>query len=227
MNVLHICANPRPVQESVSKQLATAFFMRLAERNPDINVTNVDLYQSPPPFLSLPAFRGIWQPAIEPGYKPTTGEYNASSYSRTHSEQVKQADVVVLTMPMWNFSMPAIMKAWLDQVIAPNATFEFEEGGTIKPLHHVQKVVLLIASADAFKEDDARDGLTRELRATFEFIGVTDIAVVWADAQHGHGEDEAKEHKDIATETAQDLAEEVAEMISLVPVEPEAEPETV
>ena len=44
MNVLHICANPRPVQESVSKQLATAFFMRLAERNPDINVTNVDLY---------------------------------------------------------------------------------------------------------------------------------------------------------------------------------------
>jgi len=213
MNVLHICANPRPVQESVSKQLATAFFMRLAERNPDINVTNVDLYQSPPPFLTLPAFRGTWQPALEAGYKPTTGEYNAAAYSRTHAEQLKQADVVVLTMPMWNFSMPAIMKAWLDQVVAPGATFDFEEGA-IKPLHHIQKLVLLIASADEFKEDDVRDGLTRELRATFEFIGVTDIAIVWADGQHGHGEDEAKEHKDIAIETAQDIAEEVAEMVT-------------
>lgn len=221
MNVLHICANPRPVQESVSKQLATAFFMRLAERNPDINVTNVDLYQSPPPFLTLPAFRGTWQPVIEAGYKPTTGEYNAAAYSRTHAEQLKQSDVVVLTMPMWNFSMPAIMKAWLDQVIIPGATFEFEEGGTIKPLHHIQKVVLLIASADAFKEDDARDGLTRELRSTFEFIGVTDISIAWADGQHGHGEDEAKEHKEIATETAQDIAEEVAEMTTPVDAETE------
>ena len=142
MNVLHICANPRPVQESVSKQLAATFFMRLAERNPDINVTNIDLYQSPPPFLTLPTFRGLWQPIFEAGYKPTTGEYNAAAYSRTHTEQLKQADVVILTMPMWNFSMPAIMKAWLDQVIVPGATFEFEEGGTIKPLHHIQKVVL-------------------------------------------------------------------------------------
>jgi FMN-dependent NADH-azoreductase len=187
--------------------------MRLAERNPDINVTNVDLYQSPPPFLTLPAFRGIWQPILEAGYKPTTGEYNAAAYSRTHAEQLKQADVVVLTMPMWNFSMPAIMKAWLDQVVAPGATFEFEEA-IIKPLHHIQKVVLLVASADEFKEDDARDGLTRELRATFEFIGVTDISIAWADGQHGHGEDEAKEHKDIATETAQDIADEVAEMVT-------------
>ncbi len=220
MNVLHICANPRPVQESVSKQLATAFFMRLAERNPDINVTNVDLYQSPPPFLTLPAFRGLWQPIIEAGYKPTTGEYNAGAYSRSHAEQLKQADVLVLTMPMWNFSMPAIMKAWLDQVIVPGATFEFEEGGTIKPLHHIQKIVLLIASADEFKEEDPRDGLTRELRATFEFLGVTDISIAWADGQHGHGEDEAKEHKDIATETAQDIADEVSEMA--MPVEPQA-----
>ena len=211
MNVLHICANPRPVQESVSKQLATAFFMRLAERNSDINVTNVDLYQSPPPFLTLPAFRGIWQPLVEPGYKPTTGEYNATAYSRQQVEQLKQADVLVLTMPVWNFSMPAIMKAWLDQVIIPGGTFTLEADGA-KPLHHLQKVVLLISSADEFKEEDPRDGLTRELRATFEFIGVSDLSIAWADGQHGHGEDEAKEHKDIATETAQDIADEVAEM---------------
>jgi FMN-dependent NADH-azoreductase len=215
MNVLHICANPRPVQESVSKQLAAAFFMRLAERNPDINVTNVDLYQSPPPFLTLPAFRCVWQPLVEPGYKPTTGEYNATAYSRQQVEQVKQADVLVLTMPMWNYSMPAIMKAWLDQVIIPGGVFAFEDGAA-QPLHHLQKIVLLISSADDFKEEDPRDGLTRELRATFEFIGVTDMAIAWADGQHGHGAEEAAEHKGIAIETAQDIADEIAEMATPV-----------
>jgi len=211
MNVLHICANPRPVQESVSKQLATAFFMRLAERNPDINVTNVDLYQSPPPFLTLPAFRAIWQPVVEEGYKPTTGEYNATAYSRQHIEQLKQAEVLVLTMPMWNFSMPAIMKAWLDQIIVPNGAFAFENGA-VTPLHHLQKVVLLISSADAFKEDDPRDGLTRELRATFEYIGVQDISIAWADGQYGREADDSAERKGIATETAQDIADEIADM---------------
>ena len=53
MNVLHICANPRPIEESASKQLAAAFFARLVEKNPDVVVNNLDLYQDPPPYLSL------------------------------------------------------------------------------------------------------------------------------------------------------------------------------
>jgi len=212
MNVLHICANPRPIQESASKQLAAAFFTRLAEKNPDINVTNVDLYQSPPPFLAYPAFRCLYQALFEEGYKPTTGEYNAGAYSRTHCEQLKQADVLVLTMPMWGFSMPAILKAWLDQVIVPNVLFEFTPDG-VTPLHHLQKVVLLIASADRFKEADPRDGLTRELRAIFEFIGVQDIAIAWADGQNPKRYDDVQERKNMATEAAQEIADELAESI--------------
>ena len=61
MNVLHVCASPRPTEESVSKQLAIAFFTKMAELNPDVDVTNVDLYHNPPPFLSYYAYRAMWQ----------------------------------------------------------------------------------------------------------------------------------------------------------------------
>ncbi|MCX6996341.1 MAG: NAD(P)H-dependent oxidoreductase [Kiritimatiellaeota bacterium] len=210
MNVLHICANPRPIQESVSKQLAAAFFTRLAEKNPDVNVTNVDLYQNPPPFLTYPTFRCLYQTMVEEGYKPTTGEYNSGAYSRTQSEQLKQADVLVLTMPMWTFSMPAIMKAWLDQVLVPHVIFEFTPEG-VQPLHRLKRIVLLIASADRFKENDPRDGLTRELRAIFEFIGVSDMAIAWADGQNLRRYDDVQSRKDMAVEAAQDIADEIAE----------------
>ena len=143
MNVLHICANPKPADQSVSKQLSIAFISRLIEKNADIEINNVDLYQDPPPFLSYAAFRGLWQPALDPTYKPAKDEVKASEYATRHSAMFNEADVLVLTMPMWNFGPPAIMKAWFDQVLTPGKTFEFglAEGGgiEIRPLHKVRR----------------------------------------------------------------------------------------
>ena len=126
MNVLHICANPKPTEESVCKQLSISFISTLIEKNPDIEVNNVDLYQDPPPFLTYAAYRGIWNPAFDPAYKPTREEQKAVEYADRHAKNFNEADVLVLTMPMWNFSVPAIMKGWIDQIMAPNRTFVFE-----------------------------------------------------------------------------------------------------
>ena len=52
MNVLHVIANPRPAETSASKKLAFEFFATLTEKNPDVMVNNVDLYQNKPPFVS-------------------------------------------------------------------------------------------------------------------------------------------------------------------------------
>ena len=43
MNILHVCANPKPTEESISKQLASAFFGKVIEWKPDVGVVNVDL----------------------------------------------------------------------------------------------------------------------------------------------------------------------------------------
>lgn len=211
MNVIHVCATPKPISESTSKQLAASFFTKLAELNPDVNVSNVDLYQNPPPFLSYDAYRYMWYPLFQENYKPTEAEKNAMTYSKAQATLVRDADFLVITMPMWNFTVPAIVKAWIDQVIAPNEIFTISPEGP-RPLHHLRKVILLVSSGGVYKEDDVRDALTPHIRAAFGFIGITDIAVVWADGQNKLFYGDGEERKKMAVEAAQELAEEIAEL---------------
>lgn len=211
MNVLHICASPRPIEESASKQLATSFFARLVEKNPEVTVNNIDLYQEPPPYLNNNAFRRFWKPVYEPNYKPTKAEEDSISYAKAQGEALRQADVLVLTMPMWGCGVPAIMKAWLDQVISPGITFEYTTEGA-KPTHQLQRVILFVASGYTYKEGDASDGLTPTIRGIFSFIGVTEIAVAWADGQDIFMFRDGAERKELAMEAAQDLADEIAEL---------------
>jgi FMN-dependent NADH-azoreductase len=211
MNVLHILANPRPVEESTSKQLAAAFFGRLIERNPEVTVNNVDLYSEPPPYLSLDAWRYFYQGSIDPSYKPTRAQENAANYARTQGEALSQADVLVITVPMWAGSAPAIFKAWLDQVMQPGIMYTFGAEG-VKPLHQLRRVVVLVASGDVYKESDPRDGLTTMLQNNFGFIGVTDISYAWADGQEKTMYADGEERKQLAIEAAQDLADEISEL---------------
>ena len=62
MNVLHLIANPKPSETSVSKKLALEFFSTLMEKDPDVVVENVDLYQNKPPFVSADALNYFWRP---------------------------------------------------------------------------------------------------------------------------------------------------------------------
>lgn len=213
MNILHVCANPKPTDESVSKQLAAAFFVKLAEVNPDFEVMNVDLYQEPPPFISYSQFRGSWFPVFIEGYQATDVEKEAMAYAAKQGELFKAADILILTTPMWNYAVPAIMKAWIDQLLTPGITFNMEKDGP-KPLHHLKQIVLLAASGGIYKEDDPRDCLTAQIREAFSFIGIDNVTTAWADGQNPLFFEDYEIRKNLAIEAAQELAEEVAEMLS-------------
>lgn len=209
MNILHICANPRPIEESASKQLAAAFISKLISINPEVTVENIDLYQETPPYLTYDGYRRFWQPLTEPGYEPSKREEMAIHYATKQAEKFKQADVLVLTMPMWNGGPPAIMKAWIDQVINPGIAYETTAEG-MKPLHQLRKVVVLVASGDVYKENDARDGITPIIQNAFGSIGITDIETAWADGQNAQIYQDSAERKQFAIEAAQEIAEELA-----------------
>ena len=209
MNVLHICANPRPIEESASKQLAAAFFARLVEKNPDVVVNNLDLYQDPPPYLSYDAYNYFCKPLTQADFKASKGQEKASEYAKSQIDGLLSTDVLVLTMPMWAGGPPAIMKAWLDQVMLPGILFEFAEDG-VKPLHQLRRVVLLVSSGLVYKENDPRDGITTLMRNNFEFIGVTDFDVAWADGQETKMFQDCQERKEMAVEAAQEIADDIA-----------------
>ena len=210
MNILHVCANPKPTEESVSKQLAARFFGKLMELNPDVELSNVDLYQEKPPYYSNDLYRRMWNPVFDETYEPTKAEDAAAHYATNQADLFKEADVLVLTMPMWNFSVPGVMKSWMDQVLAPGLVFEFAEEGP-KPLHNVTTLVLLVSSGGVYKEDDERDALSRQINAAFGFIGINDIRIAWADGQNPIANSDCELRREMAFEAAEELAEDLAE----------------
>lgn len=210
MNILHVCANPKPTEESVSKQLAARFFGKLLELSPDVELNNVDLYQDKPPYYSNDFFRRIWLPVLDETYEPSKAEEAAAHYAGKQAELFKAADVLVLTMPMWNFSAPAVMKAWMDQLLSPGLVFELTADGP-KPLHNITTLVLLVASGGVYKENDDRDALSTQISAAFGFIGISDVRIAWADGQNPLFFSDGEVRREMAFDAAEEIAEELAE----------------
>ncbi|MDF7826465.1 NAD(P)H-dependent oxidoreductase [Pontiellaceae bacterium B12227] len=221
MNVMHVCANPKPTEESVSKQLAAAFFGKLIELKPEIELVNVDLYDEKPPFYSFELYRAAWNPVFQEGYELSKVEEMSMNYASKQAEMFNDADVLVLTMPMWNYGVPAIMKAWIDQILCPGLTFTMSKEDGVKPLHKIKSIVLLVSSGGVYKEDDDRDALSRQIRHAFEFIGIDDLEIVWAEGQSPLFFNDCEESKAMALEAAAEIAEDTAE-IDLTPVAEEA-----
>ena len=209
MNVLHVIANPRPAETSSSKKLAFEFFAALTEKNPDVVVNNVDLYQNKPPYVSAEALNYFWGPVANPAYIPSKAEETAANFSNNNAQALMDADVLVLTMPVWLNSMPSILKAWLDQVLVPGKMFSFGAEGPI-PTHHLKTVVLLVSSDQVYKEGDLRDGLTPALRAIFAYIGVDDVQIAWADGQDASRHFDSEQRREMAIEAAKEIAEDIA-----------------
>ena len=209
MNVLHVIANPRPAETSSSKKLAFEFFAALTEKNPDVVVNNIDLYQNKPPYVSAEALNYFWGPIANPAYIPSKAEESAANFSNNNAQALIDADVLVLTLPVWLNSMPAILKAWFDQVLVPGKMFAFGAEGLI-PTHHLRTVVLLVSSDQVYKEGDIRDGLTPALRAIFAYIGVDDLQIAWADGQDTVRHFDSEQRREMAIEAAREIAEDIA-----------------
>ncbi|MEI6564776.1 MAG: NAD(P)H-dependent oxidoreductase [bacterium] len=196
MKILHVIANPKPVVEANSRQLTEAFLKALKAKQPGALVTEVDLYANPPPYYDYATYRKFWYPVFDPSYKPTDQEKAAAKYALKQCDLFNQADVLVMTTPMWNFGMPAILKAWLDQILMPGETFSIGPGG-VKPLHKIRKVVVLVSSGGTYDAGDLRDGIRNGIKAALGFVGITDIEVAWAQGQNpfffkDHAERKAK-----------------------------------
>jgi FMN-dependent NADH-azoreductase len=183
MHILHVIANPKPEEESNTKQLAAAFLEALKGGNPGATVTACELYAQPPPYYDYTTYRYFWYPLFKRAYAPSAGERAAARYGLEQAARFKAADVLVVTAPMWAFGMPAILKAWFDQALIPGVTFSMGTGG-VKGLHHIRKAVLLTSSGGAFEPGDPRDGLRGGIQSILGFVGITDVEVVCAEGQN-------------------------------------------
>jgi FMN-dependent NADH-azoreductase len=101
-------------------------------------------------------------------------------------DEVLAADVIVLGIPMHNFSVPAAFKAWIDQIARAGKTFSYTDKGPKGLIPSDKKVVALLSRGAAYSPEGAPgsgDLQVGYLRQILGFIGLTDITFVHADRQ--------------------------------------------
>lgn len=89
--------------------------------------------------------------------------------------EIDAADIIVIGMPIYNFGMPAALKAWIDLIARPKVTFAYTENGPVG-LVEGKRAIIAVASGGVAVDSPA-DFATPHLRQVLQFIGVRDITV--------------------------------------------------
>ncbi len=176
MQLLRIDTSTR-IQDSHSRKVAQEFQEQWQSKNPTGTVIKRDLAQNPVPHLSDLTIQGFYTPE-----EAKTSEIKqALLLSDELIAEIKAADTVVISLPMYNFGIPSSLKAYIDHVSRVNQTFEITEQGEFKPLISTVKRLVLITSAGAVfssPQMQPMDYMTPYLKTIFGFLGISNIDVL-------------------------------------------------
>lgn len=171
MNILHIDCSPR--RESHSRRLSAAIVQKLLTMVPEAHVSRRDLGREPIPHTGAAYAAVLATPA---SLNAAGRSADAVLPSEQLIAEVERADAIVIGTPMNNFTVPSVMKAWIDQILRVGRTIESTPAGKVGMLDD-RPVFVAIASGGVFMGDRANqpDFLTPYLTAAFGCIGLRSV----------------------------------------------------
>jgi len=101
------------------------------------------------------------------------------AYSDTLIDELKQADVIVIGLPMYNFGVPSQLKAYFDHIARAGVTFKYTEKGPVGLL--TGKKVYVFAARGGLYAGTPLDTQTSYVRDFLRFLGMTDVEFVYAE----------------------------------------------
>jgi FMN-dependent NADH-azoreductase len=175
MKILHIDSSTTG-PESVTRELSAAIVEHLKAANPGATVTRLDLLVNPIPHLDEVSTGALRRP----DEAKTDAMKAATEAEMATLRQFMDTDVVVIGAPMYNFSIPSQLKAWLDRLGVPRVSFTYSEAGPVG-LAGDTRVIIASSQGGMYEPNDPSEHQESLLKAFFGFIGVTDLQVVRAD----------------------------------------------
>ena len=172
--ILHLTVSPRGA-EAFSHIISSELVAALRARHPDARVVARDLAASPPMFIDAAFTRAIRD--------PTAQDAPAFAASQTLIAELEAADALVIGTPMHNYTVPAPLKAWIDQIVRIHRSFRSTPAGKVGLLRDRPSYVV-IASGGYFTGPSPGgtpaqpDHLTPYLRDILATIGITDLTFV-------------------------------------------------
>lgn len=171
-NVLRIDSSARR-DGSISRELGDEVIERISRANPGLTVVTLDLADG------MTHIDGDWVGAnFTAADERTPAQHNRLAESDDAVTALQAADAIVLTAPVYNFSIPSVLKAWIDHVCRAGMTFRYTENG---PQGLVgDKPVYLAMASGGVEFGSPVDFASGYLRQVFRFIGIEDVRLVGA-----------------------------------------------
>jgi FMN-dependent NADH-azoreductase len=160
-------------QQSVSRQMTQRFLTAWRTAHPGGHIVHRDLVDAGLSFVTAPWLQAYFTP-------PADQSQAMKEELRLSDELVAEllaAEHIVISTPVYNYNVPASLKAWVDHIVRKGATLGFDGRGLVKG----KKATLLIASGGVYTEGSPiwdRDIATQYLRLILGVIGIEDVTVV-------------------------------------------------
>ncbi len=161
--------------QGASSQLADAYVARLQGREPGLRLIRRDLSANPIPHLDAQRLEALGTPVAS----RTAVQRRIGAEADALVAELKDADVLVLGAPMYNFAVPSQLKAWFDHIARAGLTFRYTEAGPEGLLTGKRAVVF--TSRGGVHRDQPEDGVVPYVRTMLNFVGITDIEFVYAE----------------------------------------------
>ncbi|QKS70098.1 FMN-dependent NADH-azoreductase [Paenalkalicoccus suaedae] len=204
--VLYITAHPLTEEASYSLAAGNEFLNSYKATNPSDEIVHIDLFKEYIPFVDADVFSG-WGKLGEGKNFAELTEDEQKKVGRLNelSEQFNGADKYVFVTPLWNFSFPPVMKAYLDAVAVAGKAFKYTEEGPIGLLTD-KKALHIQARGGVYSEGPAA-GMEmghRFIETIMAFFGVPTLETLFIEG-HNAMPDKAAEIKEAALKNAKEL----------------------
>lgn len=158
-----------------SSQLAKKFVNQWQQANPNGMVVSRDLGADPVPHLDAARLTALNTPTD----KRSPEQQQVVEYADTLLNELRNADTIVLGLPMYNFGIPSSLKAYFDHLARAGVTFRYTAKGSEGLL--TGKKVLIFAARGGAYVGTPLDNQTGFVRTFLSFIGLSDIEFVYAE----------------------------------------------
>jgi len=199
--LLVLTASPRS-ETSRSRAAAAQITAALTARLADLSLVERDLGNAPPPYPDA-AFVAA---SLTPPEARSQAQHEALAFADALIAELDAADIVLIATPMHNYTVPASLKAWIDHVVRPNATFRSTPAGKVGLLRD-RPILVVIACGGPVGEGEGlqRDFLSPYLTYTLGTIGLKDIAILRLDRLTRGEEAVAKAQGELESWTARQV----------------------
>ena len=176
MTQLLVLHNSLNLTNSASRAMTQAYVDRFRAGHPEAKVIERDLASNPLPPMSsalLPYYAG----------QADLADAEITALSRALIAELEASEIIVLGLPMYNFTVPASLKTWMDYVVCVGKTFRYTEAGPVGLLTPGKQVMAFVASGGVYSEGPAAamDFMIPYLKTVLSLIGVSNVQVVRAE----------------------------------------------